>query len=138
MHLHTGQLRQNVGHFLKDRPVELDILAGADVSVALVVVARNVCQLAYLGAAQQAVGHGDAQHGRQALYVETVLQAQWQKLRIAQFAGKVAPGLVSELCHALVDYALVVLVVNIHRWALSPAASFARRYLTRKRCAELC
>ncbi len=51
VHLHAGELSENVGHFLQQRPVQLDVLAGADMRVALVIVACDVCQLAHLRAA---------------------------------------------------------------------------------------
>ena len=60
MHLDRGELFQNVGRTLDRRPVELHVLTGAEVRVALVLSARNMRQLANLARAEQTVRNGDA------------------------------------------------------------------------------
>jgi hypothetical protein len=75
-------------------------------------------QFAELVAAEQAVGNGDAQHGRKPLYVQAVLQPQWQEFRFGQFAGEKTLGLAPELGYPLIDDSLVVLVVNVHQEVL--------------------
>jgi hypothetical protein len=49
VHLHGGQFGQDVRDVFQRRPVELHVLAGADVGVALVVVAGDLGHHAHLG-----------------------------------------------------------------------------------------
>ncbi|MCY1351036.1 hypothetical protein D9M69_372880 [compost metagenome] len=114
VHLHGGQLSEDVRHVFQFRPVELHVLAGADVRVALVVVAGDLRQLAHLARGQQAIGHGDAQHGRVTLDVQAVLQAQRAEFLTGQFACQVTAGLVAELLDAVFHDPLIVFVVNVH------------------------
>ncbi len=115
MHLHGGQLGENLWHVFQLRPVELHIGPGADVRVALVVMTRDLGQLAYLGGGEQAIGHGNAQHGRVALDVQAILQTQRAEFFISEFAGQEAAGLVAELPDPILDDVLVVLIVNVHK-----------------------
>nr|GFA29209.1 hypothetical protein [Tanacetum cinerariifolium] len=114
VHLHGGQLGENVGNVFKRRPVELHVLAGADVCVAFVVVAGNLGQHAGLTRGELAVGHSHAQHRGEALDVEAVLQAKRAELFFAELAGQIAAGLVAELLDAVLDDPLIVLVVYVH------------------------
>src|SRR5690606_24638002 len=83
--------------------------------VALVVVAGDVGQHAHLRGGHQTIGHRDAQHGRVALDVQAVLQAQRAEFFFLQLTGQIATGLVAELPDALLDDVLIVLVVNVHK-----------------------
>ena len=83
-------------------------------AVAAVVAARDVREHAQLARRQQAVGNRHAQHRRVALDVEAVLQPQRAEVVLGELAGQVAPRLVAELRDALVDDALVDLVVVVH------------------------
>ncbi len=114
VHLHGGQLGEDFRHVFQLRPVELDVLAGADVGVALVVVAGDLRQLAHLLGVQQAVGNGHAQHGRIALDVQAVLQAQRAEFLAGQFARQVAAGLIAELLDAVLYDPLIVFVIYVH------------------------
>ena len=114
MHLHAGEFFQDVRHFFQLRPVELHILAGGEVAVALVVLARDPRQHPQLVAADQAVGHGDTQHRREALQIQAIAQPQRTIFLVGQLAGQVAFGLVAELRDALVHQGLVVVVVLVH------------------------
>ena len=114
MHFHRGQFFQDIRHPGQFRPVELDVLTGGEMTVAFVVAAGDVCELAQLAAAQMAVGNGDAQHRRMSLHIEAVHQPQRAKLVLAQFAGQVAPGLITELGHALAHDAVVDFIILIH------------------------
>ncbi|MCY1511557.1 hypothetical protein D9M68_459850 [compost metagenome] len=114
VHLHGGQLGEDFRHVFQFRPVVLDVLAGADVGVALVVVASDLGQLAHLDGREQAVGHGDAQHGREALDVQAVLQAQRAEFLTRKRALQIAAGLIAELLDAVLDDPLIVLVVYVH------------------------
>ncbi|MNN24705.1 hypothetical protein D3C81_1381460 [compost metagenome] len=49
-----------------------------------------------------------------ALHVQAILQPQRQEFLFGQFVGKAAAHLVTELGNALLDDALVVLIVLIH------------------------
>jgi len=115
VHLDAGQRGENIRHVLQVRPVELDVLAGGHVAVALVPGAADVRQHAQLLAVEHAVGHSDTQHRRVALDIEAVLQAQRTKLFFAQFAVQITPGLVTELGDALVKQTLVIILINVHR-----------------------
>ena len=119
VHLHFGQVRENIGHVFQRRPVELYVLAGTEVGVALVVFAGNKGQLAHLLGGDQAVRNGDTQHGRVTLYIQAVLQAQRQEFGVGQLAGQIAAGLVAELGYTFLDDPLVILVVDIHSDNLS-------------------
>ena len=76
VHLHAGELSQNIRNFFQSRPVELNILPGRKVHVTLIKFARDFSHFAYLGARHKAVGHSDPQHRRKALNIEPILQAQ--------------------------------------------------------------
>ena len=110
----VGELGEDVGHVLELRPVELDVLARAEVAVAAVVRARDVRERAQLARGEQAVGNRDAQHRRMALDVEAVLQAQRPELVLGQLAGEEAARLVAELRDPFVHHPLIDLVVLIH------------------------
>src|SRR5690606_26795937 len=114
VHLDRCQLLQDIRHVFQVGPVQLDILARGDVRVTLVIVTGNVGQLAQALSGQHAVGNGNTQHRGVALDIQTVLQAKRQELRFGKFAGEVAAYLIAELLGAVLDDALIVLVVNIH------------------------
>ena len=69
VHLDFSQVRQNVGHIFECRPVELNVLARAEVGVAFVILAGNKGQFAHLLGRDVAIGNGNAQHRRVALYI---------------------------------------------------------------------
>jgi hypothetical protein len=50
VHLDFGEVGEDVGHVRQARPVELDVLARGEVAVAAIVLARDVRELAQLGA----------------------------------------------------------------------------------------
>ena len=114
MHLHTGQVVQNIRHLLELGPVVLDILPRREMPVILVVGSGDMPQHPQLSGRQQAIRDGDAQHRRMALNIEAVHQPQGSILILRQFAGKKAAGLFPELGRALVDQRLVVLIVLVH------------------------
>ena len=110
MHVHTGQQVHHVSAFGQGNPVELGVLPGGEVGIAggqvrcaqlalglagslvhlrlgLVVVARDGGQHPQLGAGQLAVGHRHPQHGRVALHIPAVLQAQRFEIIVTQLAG---------------------------------------------------
>ena len=72
-----------------------------------------------------AVRNRDAQHRRVLLDVEAVLQPQRPELVLGQLAGEEAPRLVAELRDALVDDALVEVVVAVHVRRLAYAKATA-------------
>ena len=83
-----------------------------------VVFARNRRQLVELAAREETVGNRHPQHGRKALGVQAVLQAQRPELLLGQFAGEEPPGLPAELGDPLVHHPLVDVVVEIHAGAV--------------------
>ena len=121
VHLDFGQFGQDVGRVLQPDPVELDVLPRGEVSIAAVVPARDVRQRAHLRGRQQAVGDRDAQHGRMALDIQAVAQAQRAELVLAQLPGEKALHLVAVLGHPFEDERAVDGVVAVHA-GLSSAA----------------
>ena len=97
VHLHGGKLREDVRHALERRPVELQILARREVAVAAVVALGDVAELAQLRELKQAIGDGDAQHGRMALDVQAVAQAQRPELLLRELPGEEPPRLIAKL-----------------------------------------
>src|SRR5439155_3470584 len=114
VHLNRRQFREDVGHAFELRPVQLQVLARAEVAVAAIVLTGDVCEFSQLPGRKQSVRNGDAQHRRVTLDIEAVPQAQRAKLILGELAGEKAPGLVAELGDALVDELLVDFVVNVH------------------------
>src|SRR6267143_1381781 len=114
VHLHRRQLRKDVGHALELGPVQLQVLARAEVAVAAVVLVCDLRELSQLLGREQAVGNGDAQHRRVALDVEAVAEAQRAELVLRELAGEETFRLVAELDDALVDELLVDFVVTVH------------------------
>jgi hypothetical protein len=115
VHLHGCQFAKDIRYVFQLRPVELNVGPGADVGIALVVLASDVGQLADLSRRQQPIGHSNTQHRRIALDVQTVLQAKRQQFCVSQFTGEIAANLVTELTHAILDDVLVILVVYVHK-----------------------
>ncbi len=141
MHLHAGEFGEDVGNLLQPWPVELHVLARAEMRVALVEVTGNVRQLAQLATGEHAVGDGDPEHRREALHVEAILQAQRAELVLSQFAAQVALGLPAELPHAVIQHALVQIVVSVHdvlveglviQWGCPPALAPRERHESRR------
>ncbi len=114
VHLHGGKFGQDVRGFFQLGPVELQVLARAEMAVTTVIALRDVAQLAQLARGQQAIGNGDAEHGRVALDIEAVAQAQRAEFILAQFPRQITPNLVAILRDAFVDIDLVYFVVFIH------------------------
>ncbi|MNP03554.1 hypothetical protein D3C76_954430 [compost metagenome] len=119
VHLHLGQLLEDVRHLGKLDPVELDVLPGGEVTVAAVVLAGDARQAAQLVRRQGAVRDGDPQHVGVFLQVEAVLQAQRQELLFRELAADTPRHLVAELRDALQDKGAVVVIVVVH--ARAPA-----------------
>ena len=121
MHLHRRQLRENVRHAVQFGPVVLDVLAGAEVRVVVVVFTCNVRKHAHLLGVYETIRNRHAQHRRMLLHVEAVLQADGLKFLAAEFAGNKAFGLVAELRDALVNDGLVKCGVLIHASIVKPS-----------------
>src|SRR5690606_15331221 len=114
VHFDGGQLRENIRHFFQFRPVQLHVLTRAEMPITLVILARNFREFAQLTRTQRAIGDRDAQHRRQTLTVEAILQTQRQELRVGQFTGEVTLRLAAVLRYAFADNAVVVIVVFVH------------------------
>jgi hypothetical protein len=125
MHVDAGEQVHHVGRVFDGDPVELAVLPRREVAeaaaaafvgatLAAVELAGDAGQGTQLLRAQLAIRHGDAQHGRVALYVPAVLQPQGPKLLLAERASEAAAELVTELCGALVYEASVEVVVSVH------------------------
>ena len=135
VHVDLGQEVHHVGRTRQGNPVELHVLARGEVAatvgqgrdfaqarvglagvvVFLVVeVAGDASQGAQLRAADFAVRHGHAQHGRETLDVPAVLQTQGFEFGLQQFARLPAGQLVTELGGALEHQLAVKIVVLVH------------------------
>ncbi len=114
MHLHRCEVGQYVGHLGEIGPIELHVLSGTEVSVASVVVARDVREHPQLSRRQGAIRDGNPKHWREALDVQAVAQTQVQEVCVRQRAVDVALRLVTKLRDSLVDKVLVEFVVAIH------------------------
>jgi len=112
--LHLRELREQIRHLLELRPVELDVLPRGEVRIAAVVRARHVRHFAQLRRLEQAIGHGDAQHRREALLIKTVAKPQVAKLLLAELTRKETARLIAELLDALRDERAVDVVVAVH------------------------
>ena len=138
VHVHIGQAVHHIGRFVQRDPVVLQVLASGEVAVATVELTRNARELAQLLGGQHAVGHGHAQHGRMALHIPAVLQAQRTEFVVAQGAGEIALQLVAELRGAGADELAVEVGIGVHklfvgksvndfpashRWGVAPLAA---------------
>ncbi|MNN60168.1 hypothetical protein D3C81_1753360 [compost metagenome] len=115
MHLDLGQVAQDGGQVLQRRPVELDIGAGSEVAVTLVIGAGDMGQLAHLAAVHDAIGHRDPGHIGVQLQIDAVHQPQRLELVLGQRAAAAAVDLIAELRNALADQGGVELVIAIHQ-----------------------
>ena len=113
MHVDFGESRQCIRRILELDPVQLQVLARRKVTVAAIVLARDVGQLAQLAGRQRAVGNGDPQHVGVKLQVEAVVQTQRLELLLRQLTRQPPPHLIAELVDALGDESPVVIVVLV-------------------------
>jgi hypothetical protein len=117
VHVDRGQRFHHVGAAIERDPVELQVLARREVTVAAVELARDAAERAQLVRVDLAVRHRDPQHRRMALHVPAVLQAQRPELVVAELAGQVAGQLVAVLGRAALHEQAVELGVLVHgRW----------------------
>ena len=114
VHLDGRELGEKVGNILELRPVELQVLPRREVAVAAVVLAADAREGAELLRRQHAVGHGNAQHRRVLLNVESVLQPQRPELVLCQVARQEPVRLVAKLGDPFRDNTLIEGVVPIH------------------------
>ncbi len=121
VHLDAGEFIENGGAVGKRRPVELQVLAGGEVPVALVVDAGDVRELAHLLRGQRAVGHGNPQHIGVKLQVDAVHQTQRPELFLGQGTGKAALDLIAKLRDPFGDKSGIKLIITIHGACLQAA-----------------
>ena len=114
VHLHLGEVGQDVRRILQLGPVVLDVLAGGEMAVAPVIFPGDEGQLAELLRRQQPVGNGDPQHIGVKLHVEAVAQPERPELVLGQFTAHPAGDLIPILLHPLVDQGLIEFVVFVH------------------------
>ena len=137
--VHAGQEVHHVGRFGQGNPVELHVLAGGEVTVVggqlggqarnfvlcglrlgqqggvrRVVVAGDLGQHLELGCRDFAIRHGHAQHGRVALHVPAVLQAQGLELIARELPSLKALELVTVLGSASAHELFVKFGVLVH------------------------
>jgi len=114
MHLDRSQIGQDLRRVFQLEPVELNVLARAEMAIATVVSARDVRQLAYLCAARQTIRDGDAHHVAMHLHVDAVLQTQHAEIVFLQFAVQATLYLVAVLRDALGGQLVIEFVVAVH------------------------
>ncbi len=125
MHLHRGEMLQDIGNIGQVRPVQLQILAGREVTVAAIVATGHLAQLAQLARAQQSIRDRDAQHRRVPLDIETVTQAYGLELIFGELTGEETPRLVTEFRDTLVHEGLIQVIISVHGGGLYAAATDA-------------
>src|SRR5262249_27474466 len=85
-------------------------------------------ELAQLSRAEQAVRDRNAQHGRMALNIEAIAQANRLELIFRQLAREKAPRLIPEFGYALIYEGLIELIVLIHGHGLYAAPARRPKY----------
>ncbi|MNH34896.1 hypothetical protein D3C79_955300 [compost metagenome] len=114
MQVGIGQYRQDFWRIGQARPVELDVLPGGEVAVALVIGAGHIGQLAQLHCAQGAIGDGHAQHVAVQLQVQAVHQPVHLERLFVQLAAQAAGNLLLELAGAVLEKLTLERVVSVH------------------------
>ena len=114
VHLHLGEVGQDVRRILQLGPVVLDVLAGGEMAVAPVIFPGDEGQLAELRRRQKPVGNGNPQHIGVKLHVEAVAQPERPELVLGQLTAHPAGDLIPILLHPLVDQGPVEFVVFVH------------------------
>jgi len=125
MHLNFGQFFQHVRNVFQCDPIILDVLARRHVTIAAIIIARDLGQLAHPHRVQLAIGNGHAQHIGVQLQIDAVLQAQRFELVFQDLAGQAAFDLTTELIHAFLDDLRVKFIIAIHSIVSTEAGSTA-------------
>ncbi len=86
VHADAGELSHRVGQFGELDPMELDVLASCEMTVAAVVFARDLGKLAQLQRRERAIRNGDAQHIGVQLQVDAIHQPQRLEFFFGQFS----------------------------------------------------
>jgi hypothetical protein len=95
-------------------PVELHVLAGAEMTESTIEVAGDVGKPTQLVAGKGTVWHCYPEHWRQPLNVQTIAQSQLEEFTLRQFTCKVTLGLCPIVFYAFTDESAVKIVVTIH------------------------
>src|SRR6266702_403367 len=109
-----GEICECVRQFGELDPVELDVLARGEMTVAAVIFARDMGKLPQLVRRQRSVGNRDAEHVGVQLQIDAVLQAQHLEFVLGQLARETALHLVAEFRDALVDQRAIDFIVSVH------------------------
>ena len=127
VHLDLGELGQDLRHVLELRPVELQVLARREVTVAAVVAAGDVREGSQLGRREHAVRNGNPQHRCVLLDVQAVLKTQRPELVLGQLARQEPSRLIAELSDPAGDQRAVKIVVAVHGVSLMIETAEYRR-----------
>ena len=114
VHFHIRQCAKDRGHVGQHRPVELDVLPGGEVAIALVIRVGDVGKLAHLVRRNRAIRNGDPQHVGVQLQIQPVHQAQGAKFFFGQAAIKPTVHLLGELGDTGAHKGFVEVRVGIH------------------------
>ena len=115
MHVHAFQIIKHIGDIAQFWPVVLDVLAGCEVAIALVVFFRQMGEHLHLCTVQRAVGNGHAQHIGVQLQIDTVHQAQGFEFILAQMTRDAPLDLRAELGVARGEKTFVKFGIGIHQ-----------------------
>ena len=110
----SAKASRNRGHIPQRRPVELDVLAGGEMAIALVPAISDHGELAHLPAVQRAIGDRDPEHVGVKLQIEPVLEAKRLELVLGQRPRKAAFHLASKTRDAVAYEDVIKFVVAVH------------------------
>ena len=114
VHVHRGEVGEDVRYPLQGRPVELDVLAGGEVAVAPVVAHGDRGEHPKLLRGEDAVGDRDPEHRCEPLDVEPVHESQGLELRLVELPRQITRGLLSKIGDPLAEELPIEGVVLVH------------------------
>ena len=114
VHVHRGEVGENVRYSFQGGPVELDVLAGGEVAVPAVVAGGDGGEHPELPRGQDPVGDRDPQHGCMALDVEPVHETKGLERFLVELSGEVASRLLAKVGHSFLHELPIVGVVLVH------------------------
>ena len=114
-----GKMLQRVGNLGELDPVVLDVLPRGEMTIAAIVLTRDMSQCTELLRRQGAVRNRDPQHVSVELQVDAVHQPERLEFVFRQFTGEPARDLIAKLRNTFVDDGPVEFVVSVHHKSLA-------------------